>query len=293
MAGDSRINWADASEEQMPDESVDIFAPAESPSISAPKKGAGIKGRGKKGKPVEPPIEAYQFIRKQPNLEIPCQNPRYDIPLWRHREEFCQLLRDSKVIIAKCPTASGKSTILPMLCAQYMNPREQGRIMCTQIRRGTTEGVRNSTCRVWGVDLNDKFIGYRHGTQKTEAWDAKLSKILYLTEGIVMRQVLSHDDSRSREILHDCRMLLLDEVHTGSPDVELILARVLPKIKHLRNFRLVLMSATLNIDRFIDRMEKHGYTRDEIGVFTPPERLRPLANFCLSREQYPGFNPKL
>ena len=66
---------------------------------------------------------------------------------------------------------------------------------------------------------------------------------------------MSHDEHTHPEtILPGCKVLMLDEAHSGSTDIELILARILPRISQVENFRLVLMSATLNIDTFVRRV---------------------------------------
>ena len=75
-------------------------------------------------------------------------------------------------------------------------------------------------------------------------------------------------------------MLLLDEVHSGSTDIELILSRILPRISQVQNFRLVLMSATLNVDTFLHRVISSG-VRSDVGVFLMEERAKPLALHCL------------
>ena len=51
---------------------------------------------------------------------------------------------------------------------------------------------------------------------------------------------------------------MLDEVHSGSSDMELILARVLPKLKNVTNFKVVLLSATLNMAEFLQRAQDAG-----------------------------------
>ena len=128
-------------------------------------------------------------------------------------------------------------------------------ICCTQIRRATTQFVCRDTKDVWGIPRDSKVIGFRHGTEKSENWSETKTKVLFLTEGIIMRQVMSHDEHKYPDtILPGCRVLFLDEVHSGSTDVELILARILPRISQVPHFRLVLMSATLNIETFLNRV---------------------------------------
>ena len=100
-----------------------------------------------------------------------------------------------------------------------------------------------------------------------------------------MRQVMSHDEHRSPHvILPGCKILLLDEVHSGSTDVELILARILPRIRQVDQFILVLMSATMNVEDFMKRVLDAGIPRDDVGTFLMHERTNPLSLHCLPQE---------
>ena len=96
---------------------------------------------------------------------------------------------------------------------------------------------------------------------------------------------MSHDEHTHPEtILPGCRVLMLDEAHSGSTDIELILARILPRISQVENFRLVLMSATLNIDTFVRRVTDAGVPRADVGIFHMDERTCPLALYCVPHD---------
>ena len=75
---------------------------------------------------------------------------------------------DHKVIVAHCPTGSGKSTILPALAAMHLHP-QAGRVCCTQIRRVTTQSVSRNTKDIWNIDreLTGGRISTRYGTART------------------------------------------------------------------------------------------------------------------------------
>ena len=93
---------------------------------------------------------------------------------------------------------------------------------------------------------------------------------------------MSHDEHKYPDTI--LPVLFLDEVHSGSTDVELILARILPRISQVPHFRLVLMSATLNIDTFLARVTGSGVDKNDVGVFLMEERTNPLALHCLPQE---------
>ena len=213
--------------------------------------------------------------------EWPVDEPQAKLPMWKKKDSFLSTFLNHKVIIANCPTGSGKSTILPALAAMHLHP-QAGRVCCTQIRRVTTQSVSRNTKDIWKIPRDSLVVGYTHGTEKLEHWDKQQTKVLFLTEGIVMRQVMSHDEHKYPEtILPGCKVLMLDEAHSGSTDIELILARILPRIGQVKNFRLVLMSATLNIDAFLKRVTAAGVPRTDVGIFHMDERTNPLALYCI------------
>ena len=54
--------------------------------------------------------------------------------------------------------------------------------------------------------------------------------------------------------------------------MELILARVLPKLKNITNFKVVLLSATLNKDEFLQRAKDAGLEERYVQVMDSEER---------------------
>ena len=232
---------------------------------------------------VRPPssTEGKFLLRTTGASEWPVDEPKVKLPMWKKKDSFLATFLDHKVVIAHCPTWSGKSTILPALAAMHLHP-QAGRVYCTQIRRVTTQSVSRNTKDIWNIPRDSLVVGYRHGTEKLDHWNEQQTKVLFLTEGIVMRQVMSHDEHRHPEtILPDCKVLMLDEAHSGSTDIELILARILPRIRQVKNFRLALMSATLIVDTFLKRVTDAGVARTDVGIFHMDERTNPLALYCV------------
>ena len=191
-------------------------------------------------------------------------------------------------MIVRAPTGSGKTTIYPALAARAI-PRRFGRICCTQVRRATTQGVCTGTKRMWQVHPEKKVVGFQHGLEKSSEWDAEATRVLFLTEGIIMRQAMKTPDMNSQYgVIEGCAVLMLDEVHSGSSDMELILARVLPKLKTITNFKVVLLSATLNKGEFLQRAKDAGLEERYIQVMDHEERHQSLTNLCL-----PPLTPSL
>ena len=134
-----------------------------------------------------------------------------------------------------------------------------------------------------------KVVGFQHGLEKSSEWDASATRVLFLTEGIIMRQAMKTPDMNSHYgVIDGCAVLMLDEVHSGSSDMELILARVLPKLKNITNFKVVLLSATLNKEEFLQRAKDAGLEEKYVQVMDSEERHQGLTNLCL-----PPMTPSL
>ena len=83
-----------------------------------------------------------------------------------------------------------------------------------------------------------------------------------------MRQALGHDDEANQNsILEDSKILMLDEAHASSTDIELIISRVVPSLKVVKNFRLVLMSATIDVERFQKRFQNMGIQENQMCLW--------------------------
>ena len=193
----------------------------------------------------------YQVNETHQDQEF--RTPRQQLPAWKNRREFIKKLDGSRLLIVKAPTGSGKTTIYPALAARAL-PKRFGRVCCTQVRRATTQGVCTGTKKMWGIHENNKVVGFQHGLEKSSQWSTIDTGVLFLTEGIIMRQAMKTPEFNSQySVVDGCAVLMLDEVHSGSSDMELILARVLPKLRNVTNFKVVLLSATLNVAEFMQR----------------------------------------
>ena len=63
--------------------------------------------------------------------------------------------------------------------------------------------------------------------------------------------------------------------------MELILARILPKLKTVTNFKVVLLSATLNVAEFLQRAKDAGLEDRYIQTMDSEARHQELVNMCL------------
>ena len=202
-----------------------------------------------------------------------------DLPAWAVREEFLNKLNTCKFLVVKAPTGSGKSTIFPALVAKVM-PHD--RVMCTQVKRNTTEAVCQSTRKMWGRSPQDLTVGFKHEMSDKQASANEKTRILFCTEGIARNEILSLDRTKiSDTAIRGCRILVVDEAHSSNVDTELIIASVLTRLNGMKNFKLVVMSATLDVSSFYQRAYDAGLDRDAVDHMIMEERTKTIEHFVL------------
>uniref|UniRef100_A0A9J7Y4J3 DEAH (Asp-Glu-Ala-His) box polypeptide 34 n=2 Tax=Cyprinus carpio TaxID=7962 RepID=A0A9J7Y4J3_CYPCA len=158
------------------------------------------------------------------------------LPIFQYRARIVELVRTHPVVVVAGDTGCGKSTQVP----QYLLASGFTHIACTQPRRIACISLAK---RVSFESLNQ--YGSKVGYQiRFEASRTTATKLLFLTEGLLLRQI-QRDASLSQY-----QVLILDEVHERHLHCDFLLG-VLRSLLPLRpDLRLVLMSATINIKLF-------------------------------------------
>ena len=89
------------------------------------------------------------------------------------------------------------------------------------------------------------------------------------------------------------RILLVDEAHSNNVDTELVISAILCRLNGLTDFKLVLMSATLDIATFYRKARDAGVSRDAVDHLSLEERMMPVEINVLPPSTYPRDNIEL
>ena len=89
------------------------------------------------------------------------------------------------------------------------------------------------------------------------------------------------------------RILLVDEAHSNNVDTELVISAILCRLNGLQDFKLVLMSATLDIATLYRKARDAGVSRDAVDHLSLEERMMPVEINVLPQSIYPRDNLEL
>lgn len=157
-----------------------------------------------------------------------------NLPIELYRDEILSSLESNSVTIISAETGAGKSTKVPqyLLNAGY-------EVIVTQPRRLAARTLAERVAEENGTKLGE-VIGYK--TAQDQKWSEN-TKCLFVTDGLqLVNELMGRAISRSR-------VLILDEVHEWNLNIEVLVAWVRRQVQEYGDFKVILMSATLESDR--------------------------------------------
>ncbi|MEO8045174.1 MAG: ATP-dependent RNA helicase [Spartobacteria bacterium] len=205
--------------------------------------------------------------------DVDCMTPR-DLPIYELENEIVGSLQARPRMILQAPTGSGKSTQVPQMLLDR-GLLGEGEVVVLQPRRLATRLLARRVASERNGRLGDE-VGYQIRFEKVAS---KKTRIRFVTEGILLRQLLQDPELRG------VAAILFDEFHERHLYGDITLARTLQLQETTRpDLKLVVMSATLESDK----LEKY---LAPCPILTSSGRMHPVAIEYLTKpvraENYP------
>ena len=170
---------------------------------------------------------------------------RERLPAHQRKDAVLDKFRASDVLVICGATGCGKTTQLPQqLMEMLAEEGEDTRIICTQPRRISATSVAERVAQERG-DVIGGSVGYQIRFEHKATADTSL---LYCTVGILLRHLATNPT------LEGVGVVVVDEVHERDvhTDFALLILRDLVRGPRRGSLKLVLMSATINAQGFVD-----------------------------------------
>ena len=168
---------------------------------------------------------------------------RSKLPAYKMRDQLLSAIRQNQVTVISGDTGCGKTTQVPQLVLDdlIMNNRgAEANIIVTQPRRisaiGASERIAAERCEKIG-----QTVGY---SIRLESKKSNKTRLLLCTTGVLLRRLQCDPDLAS--VSH----VFVDEVHERDLNTDFLLIILKNLLQRRKSLKLILMSATLNADRF-------------------------------------------
>ncbi|KAK1141455.1 hypothetical protein N8T08_008995 [Aspergillus melleus] len=172
---------------------------------------------------------------------------RMNLPIWNFKDEILSTLDTHRALIICSETGSGKSTQIPSFILEH--EMQQGRpckIFVTEPRRISAISLSRRVSEELGESKNDvgtsrSLIGF---AVRLESKVSQSTRLVFATTGVVVRMLERRDD------FQDITHVVLDEVHERTIDSDFLLIVLRRLMQKRPELKLILMSATLEAQRF-------------------------------------------
>lgn len=198
----------------------------------------------------------------------------------RYKESILYLLERHRILIVVGETGSGKSTRIPQIlfsAGVYNDCRDketnQNRLICiTQPRRVAAMQLAQRVSQDLNCNLGST-VGY--AVRFKDVTDADQTMIKFMTEGLLLRELMADP------LLTRYSVIMVDEVHERNLNTDILLALLKCLMIRRDDLRLIVCSATLNIDEIYNFFI---YTDD---IVSQNEELKKPAILSCHGKSYP------
>ncbi|KAL4877535.1 P-loop containing nucleoside triphosphate hydrolase protein [Aspergillus karnatakaensis] len=164
---------------------------------------------------------------------------RESLPVYKFRQQLLQAVQENQLMIVVGDTGSGKTTQVTQYLAEA-GWGNKGIIGCTQPRRVAAMSVAKRVAEEVGCKLGAE-VGY---TIRFEDCTSPETKIKYMTDGMLQREVLLDPDMKKYSVI------MLDEAHERTIATDVLFGLLKKTLKRRPDLRLIVTSATLDADKF-------------------------------------------
>lgn len=195
----------------------------------------GVPEKAEEAKQVE--SVSFEQIQQQRKL----------LPAYAVRDELMQVIAENQIVVVIGETGSGKTTQLTQfLCDEGYGKnldKDDKKLLvgCTQPRRVAAMSVAKRVSEEMGCRLGEE-VGY--SIRFEDKTDSQKTKIKYLTEGILLREMLGDPN------LENYSCIIMDEAHERTLNTDILLGLFRKLLRRRRDLKLIVTSATMNADRF-------------------------------------------
>lgn len=248
-----------------------------------------IGERRRKGQPTDQALKRLKedcwkaetlFEKRLKSAEIDVEYPK-ELPISKRVEEIKQLLRDEQVMVVCGATGSGKTTQLPKLALDAGFGRK-GRIGCTQPRRLAAVSMARRVA-------SELKVGYGAAVGSQVRFDDSTSDetvVKFMTDGILLAETVTD------KWLNQYDVLIIDEAHERSLNIDFILGYLKRLLEKRRDLRVVISSATMDVEKFSEFFDKapiievEGRMYPVEDCFLPPREEEDLSSHVVRAVQW-------
>jgi len=166
---------------------------------------------------------------------------RVSLPVYQFLDDLKLKINSNQVVVVEGETGSGKTTQIPQFLVQMGFAREgQFMVACTQPRRVAAMSIAQRVADEMDVTLG-QHVGY---TIRFEDRTSQQTILKFMTDGMLLREAMTDP------FLERYKCIVLDEAHERTLSTDVLMGLMKELLQNRQDLKLVVMSATLDAEKF-------------------------------------------
>jgi len=198
------------------------------------------------------------------------------LPVYKYKQSIKHSVINNRITLIVGETGSGKTTQIPQYLLEWDQVSPQQRVVCTQPRTVAAMNVAQRVAFEQGERIGKK-VGYHIRLDRKSSNDTVLE---YMTEGVLLRKAMSCDN------LAEYKVVIIDEAHERTVNADLLMGFLKQMVKQRADLRVIIMSATLDTERFAAYFKDPALAVDEENnppILLIPGKMNPIQHHWLSK----------
>ena len=177
-------------------------------------------------------------------------------PAYENAEKVIQIIKDNNVILIESSTGSGKTVLVPKYALHALNYDKSSKIAITLPKQIIAKSAAEFAALTLDVELGNE-IGYQYRGSSSK-YKSPNNYLLYATDGTIVARLLKDPE------LKDFDIVIIDEAHERKVQIDFLLYLLRETLRMRPNFKVIIMSATINVDIFRSYFE--GFKFENINI---------------------------
>lgn len=178
-----------------------------------------------------------------------------NFPAYKMGKDIVDSIKSNQVLLVISSTGSGKTVLVPKFAAHAFDYKAN--IAITLPKQIVTRSSAEFAAKTLDVKLGEE-VGYKYRGSPNDSKSSK-TKLLYATDGTIVAKLM-HDP-----LLKEFDAVIIDEAHERKTQIDFMLYLLREVIKKRPEFKLIIMSATINSKIFEKYFKDFKFKLIDVG----------------------------
>ena len=180
--------------------------------------------------------------------------------VYNNKDAILDSIINNQITLAKAGTGVGKTILIPRIAIHAFDYKEK--VICTIPKKIPTRSTATFVAECMDVKLGE-HVGYFYQGEHNMNKNGIETKLTFTTTGSLISSMVGSDP-----LLSNYKCVIIDEAHERSVEVDLLLLLLKKACSKRKDLKVIIMSATIDLDKFRNYFPPSVYKFGEINAGT-------------------------